>query len=84
MIGAIRETLEIDSFPDKSPLLLLALTSVETFNIFASTLDSSLNIRVMNMTTLEGSRLIKLQEDMQHAKYILIDEMSLIGRKLLS
>ena len=36
------------------------------------------------MTNLDGSRLINLQEEMRSIKYILIDEMSFIGKKLLT
>jgi hypothetical protein len=35
LIGAIKHALEIESLPHKSPLLLLAPTSVATFNISA-------------------------------------------------
>jgi len=33
LIGAIRKALEIEALPEKSPLLILAPTRVETFNI---------------------------------------------------
>ena len=84
LIGAIRQTLELDSFPDKSPLLLLAPTGVAAFNISASTVHSSLHIPIKEKIDLDGARLIKFQEELRHVKYILIDEMSFIGRNLLS
>ena len=64
LIGAIKQAFEVDYFPEKSPLLLLASTRVATFNISASTLHSALHIPVKDMTSLDGSRLINLQEEM--------------------
>ena len=84
LIGAIKHAMETDSLPNKSPLLLLAPTGVAAFNISASTLHSALKIPVRDMIELQGSRLISLQEEMRHVKYILIDEMSFIGRNLLT
>jgi len=83
LIGAIKQRLEIDSLPHKSPLLLLAPTDVVAFNIFASTIHSSFYIPVRNFTNLQGSCLLTLQHEMKHVKYILIDEMSFIGRNML-
>ena len=84
LIGAIKHAMETDSLPNKSPLLLLAPTGVAAFNISASTIHSALKIPVRDMIELQGSRLISLQEEMRHVKYILIDEMSFIGRNLLT
>jgi hypothetical protein len=83
LIGAIKHAMEIDSLPNKSPLLLLAPIGVATFNISASTIHSALCIPVRDMNDLQGSCLISLQEEIKHVKYILIDEMSFIGKNLL-
>ncbi|XP_059078134.1 uncharacterized protein LOC131876694 [Cryptomeria japonica] len=69
--------------PNQSPILLLAPTGVATFNISASTIHSKLKIPIKDFSELEGTRLTHFQEEMSHIKYILIDEMSFIGEKLL-
>ena len=83
LIGAIKNTLDSVSLPGKSPLLLLAPTGVAAFNISATTIHSALHISIKEITHLQGPQLITLQEEMKYVKYILIDEMSFIGRNLL-
>lgn len=82
MIGVVKQILEIDYFLEKSPLPLLAPTSVGTFNISSSTVNFMIHIPNKDMTYLESSHLINLQRNMQHVKYILIDEMSFIWTSL--
>jgi len=83
LIVAIKYAMEIDSLPNKSSLLLLAPTGVATFNISASTKSSTFCILVRDMNYLQGLCLITLQGEIKHTKYILIDEMIFIGKKLL-
>ncbi|XP_057853551.2 uncharacterized protein LOC131063676 [Cryptomeria japonica] len=83
LIHAIHQTLNNASGSQCSPLLLLAPTGVAAFNIGASTIHSSLRIPIVDFAELEGTRLTSLQEEIQHIKYILIDEMSFIGQNLL-
>lgn len=52
-------------------------------SISASTIHSKLRIPIKDFSELEGIRLTHFQEEMSHVKYILIDEMSFIGEKLL-
>lgn len=52
LIGAIKMALKIESFLEKSPLLLLGPTSVATFNISASIVHFALHIAIKNMTYL--------------------------------
>ena len=66
-----------------SPLLLLALIGVATFNIGASTIHSKLKIPIRDFSQLEGARFTSLQEEMSHIKYILIDEMNFICQNML-
>lgn len=54
-----------------------------TFNIYASIIHAALKIPIQEMKSLQGQSLKKYQEDMKNIKYILIDEMSFIGPKLL-
>ena len=65
-------------------LLLLAPTGVAAFNIRASTIHSALRIPIGEMQPLEGQSLSKLQEELRHIRYILIDEMRFIGPKMLT
>ena len=75
LIGAIKNTLDNVSHPRKSPLILLSLTRVASFNISATRIHSTLCIPVKEINHLQGPQLITLQEEMKHVKYILIDEM---------
>ena len=52
LIGAIKNTLANLSHPGKSPLLLLAPTRVEAFNISATTVHSALHIPIKEINPL--------------------------------
>ena len=80
LIRAIKNTLANLSHPGKSPLLLLAPTGVAAFNISATTIHSALHIPIKEINPLRGPSLINLQEELRSVKYILIDEMSFIGK----
>ena len=83
MIGAIKNTLANISHPGKSPLLILAPTGVASFNISATTVHSALHIQIKEINPLRGPSLINLQEELRFVKYILINEMSFIGKNIL-
>ena len=83
LIGAIKNTLENLSHPGKSPLLLLAPTGVADFNISPRIVHSALHIPIKEINPLRGPSLINIQEDLRNVKYILIDEMSFIGKNIL-
>jgi len=83
LVYFLKDTFLVESLPNSSPLLLLAPTDVATFNINALTIFSSLHITLVSMHPLEVQPLLHLQEKTIHVKYILIDEMSFIGPKLL-
>jgi hypothetical protein len=83
LICDIKHSLEIESLPHKTPLLLLDPITVAVFNIFTMTIHYALHILVRDTTILQGSCLITLQEEMIHIKYTIIDEMSFIGGNLL-
>ena len=83
LIGAINQSLCMTTMSNPSPLLLLALTRVATFNIGASTIHSKLWIPITDFTQLEGTRFTSFQEEIAHIRYILIDELSFIGQNLL-
>jgi len=65
-------------------LLILALTGVAAFNIKALKIHSALHIPLVSIHPIEGKSLLHIKEKIRHVKYILIDEMSFIGPKLLS
>ena len=84
LIGDIKNALEVESLLGKITLFrLLAPMGVATFNISAKTIHSTVHILIKEITHLQGSRLINLQEEMKHVMYILIDEMSFTGRNML-
>jgi len=69
----------------KSPILVLALTGVAAFNIHGATIHSALFIPV-NSTNFDigGERLKQLQKRLEGVIYIIIDEKSMVRRKMLS
>ena len=59
-----------------------APTGVAAFNIAGHTLHSLLSLPTKgDFKDLEGDRLHKLQQSLSAVKYIIIDEMSMVGRK---
>ncbi|XP_059066108.1 uncharacterized protein LOC131857481 [Cryptomeria japonica] len=83
LITSIKSTMMRLAPPGQSPLLLLAPTGVAAFNIQASTIHSALRIPIKEMVPLQGQTLASFQESMYFIHYILIDEMSFIGRRLI-
>ncbi|XP_059076335.1 uncharacterized protein LOC131875721 [Cryptomeria japonica] len=82
LINCIRNELEGDT-PYRHQILALAPTGIAAFNINATPIHSALKIPIKDMHPLQGQALTVLQEDMKYVRYILIDEMSFIGPKLL-
>ena len=65
-------------------LQVAAPTGVAAFNIEGLTLHSLLSLPTRgDFKDLEGERLTKLQQSFSGIKYIIIDEMSMVGRKTL-
>ena len=64
-------------------LRVTAPTGVAAFNVNGYTLHSLLSLPVKgDFKELEGSRLNSTQESMADIDYFIIDEMSMVGRKL--
>ena len=80
--GRLREMAVIGS---KSPAIVLAPTGVAAFNIKGTTIHSTLSIPIINDNRLDikGERLKQLQNKLQDVKYIIIDEKSMVGRRML-
>ena len=63
-------------------LVVAAPTGVAAFNIDGHTLHSLLSLPTRGeFKDLEGERLTKLQQSFSEVKYLIIDEMSMVGRK---
>ena len=73
LISCLKSALQTPYEQSASPLLLLAPIGVASFNIHASTIHSALRIPIVEMQPLEGQSLSKLQEELRHIRYILID-----------
>ena len=83
LIKCIRHALRSNVQTQQQQILILAPTRVAAFNINATTIHSALKIPIKDMHPLSGQGLTTFQEAMRYIRYILIDEMSFIGPKLL-
>ena len=83
LINQIKNELNKNGNQHKNQLLMVAPTSIATFNIHVSTIHMVLKIPIKQMQPLQGQALTTFQEDLKEIKYILIDELSFIGPKLL-
>ena len=64
-------------------LRMMAPTGAAAYNVHGHTLHSLLSIPVRgDFRDLEGQRLHTLQETLVSVRYIILDEMSMVGRKL--
>ena len=87
LIKAIQNVLyEMAGNETKDPLLVLAPTGVAAFNIGGRMVHSALSIPICNNNNvnLEGERLKRLQQRLEGIKYIIIDEKSMVGRRMLA
>ena len=66
--------------------LLTGTTGMASFNICGKTVHSALKLPVRNSNNndLQGSTLHKLQQEFKDVKYLVIDEMSMIGHRMLA
>src|ERR1051325_1907711 len=69
----------------QSPVLVLAPTGVAAFNIRGATIHSALSIPISrNNFDLNGDNLKKLQKKLDGVEYLIIDEKSMVGRRMLA
>ena len=70
----------------KSLVLVIALTGVAAFNINGATIHSTLSIPIKKEKDdeLNSIRLKKLQERLQDVLYFIIDEKSMVRRRMLA
>src|SRR6266498_2572420 len=86
LINAIRGRLrEMTGVKSKSPVIVLAPTGVTAFNINGITIHSALSIPIIANKNLDinGERLKQLQNRLQDVIYVIIDEKSMISRRML-
>src|SRR4051794_17547810 len=88
LIKAIRCRLqEMVRTESKSPMIVLALTGVTAFNIDGITLHSELSIPIINDSKrlkINGEWLKQLQDKLNHVRYVVIDEKSMISHRMLT
>ena len=87
LIKAIRSRLrEMAGIGSESPVLVLAPTGVAAFNINGRTIHSTLSIPIIvnsKNLNINGERLKQLQSRLQNVRYFIIDEKSMVGRRML-
>lgn len=89
LIRAIRERLRTTARScSKSPVIVIAPTGVASFNINGATIHSTLSIPITNAKRdkgldIDGERLKQLQERLQDVQYVIIDEKSMVGRRMI-
>lgn len=84
LIDCLKNAFLTNSTNGENSLLLLSQNGVATFHINGVRIHFGLRIPISFMKPLEGQSLLNLQEKLRHVKYILIDEMSFIGPKMLA
>ncbi len=70
----------------KLPVLVITLTDIMVFNINRITIHSTLSISIINNNKnldINGKRLKLLQDRLQNMRYIIIDEKSMVGQRIL-
>ncbi len=86
LIKAIRKRLHnMASTESKSSILVITPTGVAAFNINRSTIHSMLSISFINDNNvdLNSNKLKQLQERLKDVTYFIIDEKSIVGRRML-
>jgi ATP-dependent DNA helicase PIF1 len=69
----------------KSPIIRLAPTGIAAFNIHGATLHRSLSLPLAGaLSELIPAQFLRLQGRFDGIRFIIIDEKSMIGKKMLS
>ncbi|EXX67911.1 Pif1p [Rhizophagus irregularis DAOM 197198w] len=87
LIEAIRCRLREMAGESKSPIAVLALTGVAAFNTEGITIHSGLSILIVNNANcldISGKRLKQLQDKLKDVSYVIIDEKSIVSRRILA
>ena len=87
LIKGIRKRLcEAKGTGSKAPLVVIAPTGVAAFNINGTTIHSAFSIPITNSNKkleLKGENLKRLQDKLRDVEYVIIDEKSMVGRRML-
>ena len=67
-----------------SPIIRIAPTGNAAFNIHGTTIHQSLSLPKSGIPPLNNQAKSQLQKRWENCKYIVLDEKSMVGRKLLS
>ena len=87
LIQAIRKQLNMMAGNNtNTPIRVIAPTGVAAYNINGATVYSTLSLPIYNnqSTELDENRSKQLQERLHDVIYIIIDEKSMVGRRMLS
>jgi len=88
LIEAIRSRIkEMIGAESGLPVIVLALIGIAAFNINGMTIHSALSILIVNnakRVDINGERLKQLQDKLKDIRYVIIDEKSMIGRRMLA
>ncbi|GBB88855.1 hypothetical protein RclHR1_15480004 [Rhizophagus clarus] len=82
----LRRIASIADIESKSPVLIIALMGVAAFNINESIIHSTLSIPILNNKSIDinSERTKQLQERLENEIYFIIDEMSMVGQRMLA
>jgi hypothetical protein len=84
LLKLLNRPLKSSSFQRRHPCFFWFRPMLQYIQQIYMVMHFALHILVKDMANLQGSCLISLQEEMTYLKYILIEEMSFIGKKLLT
>ena len=68
----------------RDPCIVTATTGIASFSINGVTLHSAAQLPIREFRDLQGSSLQRLQLRLNGNKFLIVDEMSMIGHKMLS
>src|SRR5579859_1332034 len=88
LIKAIQSRLQEMVGPgSKSPMVVFVPTGVAAYNINGIIIHSELSIPIINNVKrldIKGEQLKKLQEKFQDVRYVIINEKSMVGYRILA
>jgi ATP-dependent DNA helicase PIF1 len=66
----------------ESPVIRIAPTGIAAFNIHGTTIHQAFSLPKSGLPKLDPQYLLQLQTRLRHCKYIILDEKSMVGRRL--